>query len=209
MLAEALGGAQGMLHPAMDEAYAIPTEKTHRLALRTQQICAYETGITKTVDPLGGSYYVEALTDQIEEAIVNVMKKVEELGGPVKAIETGHMQRQIVGEAYRKAREEESGERIIVGINKFQTGQEEEGAMVIHKPDPEVINKQLKRLAEVKAGRDNGEVQAALDKISQAARGNDNLMPHIIGAVKAYATVGEITDALKKVFGLYQEPITI
>jgi methylmalonyl-CoA mutase N-terminal domain/subunit len=152
---------------------------------------------------------VEALTTQIEEVIVTVMKEIEDLGGAVRAIETGYMQRQIAEEAYRKVKEEESGRRIIIGVNKFQAEREEEGAMALHKPNPQVISKQLKRLAGVKAERDNGKVQGALDKISQAAGGEENLMPHIIEAVKAYATVGEITRALKEVFGEYREPITI
>jgi len=209
LLGQVLGGAQGMLHPAMDEVFAIPTERTHRLALRTQQICAYETGIMKTVDPLGGSYYVEALTNQMEEEIIQVMKGIEDLGGAVKAIETGYMQRWIAEEAYRKAMEEESGERTIIGVNKFRVEEEEKMEMTFHKLNPEVVNKQLKRLEGVKAERNKREVQAALNKLQQAAKGEEKLMPYIIEAVKSYATIGEITNALKEVFGEYQEPVAI
>ena len=208
LLANVLGGGQGMLHPAMDEPFAIPTERTHRLALRTQQICAYETGVTKTVDPLGGSYYVEAMTNQIEEKIVSIMKEIEERGGAVKAIEEGYMQREITKEAYRIAREEESGERIVVGSNKFQA-EEEKRELDLHETDPGVLAKQIERLSQVKAKRDNAAVAVALNRLTQAARSEENLIPYIVEAVKTYATLGEILKNMKTVFGVFREPVAI
>lgn len=209
LLANILGGAQGMLQPAMDEAYAIPTEHTARLALRTQQILAYETGITKVADPLGGSYLVEALTRELEEKIRGEMEKVEAMGGAVKAIEMGYPQMAIAEEAYRAAREEERGERIVVGVNKFQTEGEEKRRLVIHRADPKSVERQIQRTREVKASRDNRNAQKALDELCRSAETKENLMPYFIRAVKAYASVGEITGSLKKVFGEFREPVNI
>jgi methylmalonyl-CoA mutase N-terminal domain/subunit len=208
LLANILGGAQGMLQPAMDEAYAIPTEHTARLALRTQQILAFETGVTKVADPLGGSYFVEAMTDQMEGEILGEIKRVEELGGAVKAIEMGYPQKAVAEEAYRVAREEEKGERIVVGVNKFQ-GEEEKRRLVIHRSDPQAVTRQIQRTREVKASRDREGAQRALDALSRAAETPENLMPYFIEAVKAYASIGEITAALKKVFGEFKEPLNI
>jgi methylmalonyl-CoA mutase N-terminal domain/subunit len=209
LLANILGGAQGMLQPAMDEAYAIPTEHTARLALRTQQILAYETGVTKVADPLGGSYFVEALTQELEGKIKGEMEKIESLGGAVKAIEMGYPQMAIAEEAYRVAREEERGERIVVGVNKFQTGEEEKRRLVIHRPDPGSVKRQIQRTREVKTSRDERNAQNALDDLCRSAETEENLMPSFIQAVKAYASVGEITAALKKVFGEFKEPVNI
>jgi methylmalonyl-CoA mutase N-terminal domain/subunit len=206
LLANILGGAQGMLQPAMDEAYAIPTEHTARLALRTQQILAYETGITKVADPLGGSYFVEALTHELEGKVRAEMEKIEALGGAVEAIEKGYPQSAIAEEAYRVAREEERGERIVVGVNKFQTEKEEKRRLVIHKADERSVKRQIERTREVKTRRDGAAVIKALDALCQAAEKRVNLMPYFIEAVKAYASVGEITTALKKVFGEFREP---
>jgi methylmalonyl-CoA mutase N-terminal domain/subunit len=209
LLANILGGAQGMLQPAMDEAYAIPTEHTARLALRTQQILAYETGITKVADPLGGSYFVEALTYELEGKIKREMEKIESMGGAVKAIERGYPQMAIAEEAYRVAREEERGERIVVGVNKFQTEGEEKRRLVIHRADPKSVERQIQRTREVKASRDHLNAQKALDALCRCAETKENLMPYFISAVKAYASVGEITGALKKVFGEFKEPVSI
>jgi len=203
LLANILGGAQGMLQPAMDEAYAIPTEHTARLALRTQQILAYETGITKVVDPLGGAYLVEALTSQLEGEIREEMEKVESIGGAVRAIETGYPQKAIAEEAYRMAREEEEGQRVVVGVNKFQEEEEEKRKLIIHRPDEKAVERQIQRT------RDNQAVQKALDALCLAAESEDNLMPHFIATVKTYATIGEISATLKKVFGEYREPVNI
>jgi methylmalonyl-CoA mutase N-terminal domain/subunit len=209
LLANILGGAQGMLQPAMDEAYAIPTEHTALLALRTQQILAYETGITKVADPLGGSYFVEALTHQFEEKIKGEIAKIESMGGAVKAIEKGYPQMAIAEEAYRVAKEEEKGERIVVGVNRFQTEEESKRKLIIHKADPQAVQRQIQRTREVRDSRDKTAVKEALDNLSRAAEKEKNLMPHFIGAVKVYASIGEITGTLKKVFGEFREPVSI
>lgn len=206
LLGLVLGGLQGMLHPAMDETFAIPTQKTARLALRTQQICAYETGVTKTVDPLGGSYYVEALTDQIEQNIAEIIKQVEELGGAVRAIEMGFMQKNISSEAYKVAQEELSGRKVVVGVNKF-VSEETKKSLVFHEFNPEVYEKQIQRLKQVRAERRQGEVQKALDKVRIAAESGENLMSPLIAAVKTYASIGEIMKSLKQIYGEFREPV--
>jgi methylmalonyl-CoA mutase N-terminal domain/subunit len=207
LLANILGGAQGMLHPALDEPFAIPSEETARLALRTQQICAYETGITKTVDPLGGSYYVETLTDRIEQEIVKVMDEVGALGGAVAAVEQGYMQRCIAEEAYRMAQEELSGDRVVVGVNRFQA-EEKKRKLDFHKWDPRMQEQQIQRLEQVRRERDNGRTRKALDDLRTAAQAQDNLMPQLIETAKTYASIGEIMGALKEVFGaLGSKPI--
>jgi len=209
LLANILGGAQGMLQPAMDEAYAIPTEHTARLALRTQQILAYETGIMKVADPLGGSYFVEAMTHELEEKIRAEIQKIETMGGAIKAIEDGYPQRAIAEQAYRVAREEERGERIVVGVNKFRTEGEESRPLVIHRPDGEAMKRQIDRTKQVRNWRNGLRVKKALDALGKAAEGKENLMPYFIEAVKAYCSIGEITEALKKVFGEFREPVNI
>jgi len=208
LLANILGGAQGMLHPALDEPFAIPSEETARLALRTQQICAYETGITKTVDPLGGSYYVEALTDEIEQEIVAVLDKIEDLGGAVAAVEQGYMQKCIAEEAYRASREELAGERVIVGVNRFQA-EEKKREMHFHQWDPRMQEQQIENLKKVRQERDSTLTEKALADLRRAAETDENLMPYLIETAKAYASIGEIMDTLKEVFGTYQEPICI
>ena len=209
LLANILGGAQGMLQPALDEAYAIPTEHTARLALRTQQILAYETGITKVADPLGGSYFVEALTHQLEEKIRTEIEKIESMGGAVKAIEAGYPQKAVAKEAYRVAREEEKGERIVVGVNKFQTEEGAKRRLVLHRADAEAVKRQIQRTKEIKDSRSGKDVRKALDDLSRAAETEENMMPYFITAVRAYASIGEITGALKKVFGEFREPVNI
>lgn len=208
LLANVLGGVQGMLHPALDEPFAIPTEETARLALRTQQICAYETGVTKVADPLGGSYYVETLTDQIEEEIEKEMAAVDEMGGAVAAIEEGYMQRRIADEAYRVAMEEKSGKRVIVGVNRFQADAQKR-AMQFHRFDPEMLTRQKKRLADIRKQRDNAQVEKALRALEDEARGDGNLVPALIETVKTYASIGEMMAALKGVFGTFREPVNI
>lgn len=208
LLGNVLGGLQGMLHPAMDEPFAIPTEKTAHLALRTQQICAYETGITETVDPLGGSYYIEALTDQIEQKIEGVMRQIDEMGGAVRAIEMGFMQKNISSEAYKVAQEELCGKKIVVGVNKF-LAEDKRGEMAFYEFNPEVFEKQIQRLKQVRAERRSSEVQSALDAVRTAAEKGENLMPPLIQAIKTYASVGEIMKSLKEVYGEFREPITI
>jgi methylmalonyl-CoA mutase N-terminal domain/subunit len=208
LLANVLGGTQGMLHPALDEPFAIPTEETARLALRTQQICAYETDVTKVVDPLGGSYYVEALTDALESEIEKVIETIDKMGGAIKAIEKGYMQKCIADEAYRLAMEEKEGRRIIVGVNRFQ---EDAPArkMRFHRFDPSVFTRQVARLQKVRNERDNDSVSKALGRLKEEAIGRKNLMPCLIEAVKTYASVGEIMDTLKEVFGTFQEPLLV
>jgi len=208
LLANILGGAQGMLQPAMDEAYAIPTEHTARLALRTQQILAYETGVTKVVDPLGGSYFVEAMTNGMEEEIVAEIKKVEDLGGAVRAIEIGYPQKAVAEEAYCAAKEEERGARIVVGVNRFVSAGDSP-RLVLHRSDAQAVERQVQRTREVRASRDGKRAQKTLNDLCRAAETPENLMPYFIEAVKAYATIGEITAALKKVFGEFREPLNI
>ena len=208
LLANVLGGAQGMLHPAMDEPFAIPTEDTARLALRTQQICAFETDVTKTVDPLGGSYYVEAMTDEFETEIEKMIHAIDDMGGAVAAVDKGYMQKCISDEAYRMAIDEMNGKRIVVGVNRFQ-GEAVETQMRFHKFDPSILGKQNERLQRVKQERDNEEVDASLKRLQDEARGKENLIPPLIEAVRAYATVGEIMSALKTVFGTFKEPLVI
>jgi len=211
LLGNILGGAQGMLHPAWDEPFAIPTEESAQLALRTQQILAYETGITNVVDPLGGSYYVEALTKQYEGDIEKEIGRIDEMGGAVKAIEEGFMQEAIAGEAYRVMREEKSGERVVVGVNKFAAEDEgkEKREMKFHEADPLVRQRQIDRLNQVRNERDDNAVRDCLDELKERARGNENLMPHLIKTVKTYASIGEIMEALKEVFGAFKEPLSV
>jgi len=211
LLGNILGGAQGMLHPAWDEPFAIPTEESAQLALRTQQILAYETGIANVVDPLGGSYYVEALTKQYEGDIEEEVGKIDEMGGAVKAIEEGFMQEAIADEAYRMMREEKSGERVVVGMNKFvaEDEKQERREMIFHEADPLVRQRQMDRLDQVRDERDEGAVRDCLDELKEKAQGRENLMPYLIRTVKTYASIEEIMEALKEVFGTFREPLNI
>ncbi|MEW5912383.1 MAG: methylmalonyl-CoA mutase family protein [Thermodesulfobacteriota bacterium] len=209
LLANILGGAQGMLHPALDEPFAIPTEETARLALRTQQICAYETGVCKTADPLGGSYFVEALTNELEEKIQKVMAEVEAQGGAARAIEAGFMQRAIASEAYRVAQEERDGQRVVVGVNKFVDPGLERPALQVHRHDPAGAQRQVQRLREVRSQRSSAAVQKAMDRIRREADAGQNLIPALVEAVSAYASLGEIMRLLRDTYGAYQEPVVI
>ena len=207
-LALALAGVQSMLVAGKDEAFAIPTEETARLALATQQVLAEETDVTRVVDPLGGSYYVEALTNLKEKEIMAVIEKIESLGGSTKAIEIGYMQKVIADGAFMRQKMEESGELTVVGANKYAVAGPA-CEMEVHEPDPESLRRQLERLKDVKNTRNYGDVSASLKKLRSAAEGSENLMPCIIDAVKAYATVGEISSTLKDVFGEFKEPIFV
>jgi len=211
LLGNILGGAQGMLHPAWDEPFAIPTEESAQLALRTQQILAYETGVTNVVDPLGGSYYVETLTKQYERKIEEEIGKIDEMGGAVKAIEEGFMQEAIAGKAYRMMWEEKSGERVVVGVNKFITQDEKQDKreMKFHEADPLVRQRQIDRLNQVRNKRDDNAVKDCLDELKERAHGKENLMPYLIKTVKTYASIEEIMEALKEVFGTFKEPLNI
>ena len=206
-LAAVLGGTQSLHTNSRDEALALPTEDSVRIALRTQQIVAYESGVTETVDPLAGSYYIESLTDQIEQKAVEYINKIDELGGAAKAIDRGYVQKEIQDSAYKYQKEIESGDRIVVGVNKFQV--EESSPKGLLKVDPKVGEMQKKKLVELRSTRNNEKVNAALETLKNAAAGDDNLMPLILDAVKEYATLGEICGVLREVFGEYQQSIVL
>lgn len=204
-MAAVLGGTQSLHTDSMDETYAIPTEEAVRIALRTQQIIAHESGVANTVDPLGGSYYVEALTKKMEEGAYAYFKKLDDMGGMVSAIEKGFPQREIKDAAYAYQKEIDGKERIIVGLNEFVT--EEKRSIEVFKIDEDTAKRQIDRLKNVKEKRDEKRLQKAMGDLKNAAAGNENLMPFLIEAVKAYGTLGDICDVLKGVFGVYEEPI--
>jgi len=206
-LSAVLGGTQSLHTNSMDEAFCLPSEEAVRVALRTQQLIAHESGVTDTVDPFGGSYYIEGLTNEILDRAQGYIDKIDELGGAASAIEKGFIQREIQDSAYRYQREIEKGERVVVGVNKFQV--EEESPKDLLRVDPAVRVSQIEGLKRLKSERDNGRVTGILGELRKAAEGNDNLMPVILDAVKAYATLGEICDALREVFGEYQPVSTI
>ncbi len=201
-LAAVLGGTQSLHTNGKDEALSLPTEKSVRTALRTQQILAHESGAADTIDPLAGSYYVESLTDEVEEDAFAILDEVDERGGMREAIESQWVQRQIQDVAFDRQQEIEDGERVIVGVNEFQVDEEPE--MDIEEVAAEEEEKQVRNLEAVKADRDDEAVDAALAALSDAAAGDENVMPYIVDAVKAYATVGEICDVMRDVFGEYQ-----
>jgi methylmalonyl-CoA mutase N-terminal domain/subunit len=205
-LASVLGGAQTIFTCAWDEAHALPTEASALLALRTQQILAYETDVAATADPLGGSYYVEDLTDRMEEAIRSVIEDVERRGGMVRLVQEGWIQRQIVESAVRHQRAVEAGERVVVGVNKFASPGKI--ALDLYKPDEAGVRQKLGGLAELRRRRDAGRAARALERLEAAAGGTENLMPPILAAVEADCTLGEITGVLRKIFGDFQEPCT-
>jgi methylmalonyl-CoA mutase N-terminal domain/subunit len=206
-LAAVLGGTQSLHTNALDEAYALPTEFAARLALRTQQIIAHESGVTNVVDPLGGSYYLETLTNQLEAMATDYFRKLDDMGGMIAAIEKGFPQREIREAAYRYQREIERRERVIVGVNEYVM--EEKEPLDILVIDPAVEKRQIERVRELRASRDQQRWRRALEALRKAAAGKENLMPPIIEAVKAYATVGEVCAALKEVFGEYEEPLEL
>lgn len=208
-LAAVLGGTQSLHTNSYDEALALPTEESVRIALRTQQIIAYESGVTNTVDPLAGSYYIEWLTTKIEKEAMKLIEKIDELGGMVEAIEKGFVQKEIQDSAYRYQVEIEKGEKIVVGVNKFQIDEDLSGLKLL-KVDPSIAEKQVKRLHELKQRRDNIRVKSVLEDLRKAAQDESvNLMPYFLEAVKAYATEGEICDVLRDVFGVYVEKIVL
>ena len=206
-LAAVLGGAQSLHTNSKDEALSLPTADAARLALRTQQVIAYESGVANTVDPVGGSYAIEALTDQVERGAEQYLKKIDQLGGMLKAIERGWVQKEIQDAAYQYQRAIEKKERIVVGVNEFQV--DEETGIPIHVIDPLLEAAQVASLERVRAGRDPRAVAKTLEQLEHAARGSDNLMPYILAAVEAYATVGEVCDAFRKVHGEYREALTV
>jgi methylmalonyl-CoA mutase N-terminal domain/subunit len=202
-LAAVLGGAQSLHTNSRDEALSLPTEDSARIALRTQQIIAYETGVVNTPDPAGGSEAIEALTDSIEQGVLAYLRQIDELGGTLKAIESGYIQNEIQNAAYDYQRAIESGERIVVGVNRFQ--QEDEHAIPTFRLDPALERSQVEKLREVRASRSADNVTERLAALEQTARSGENLMPAILDAAGAYATVGEISDRLRTVFGEYRE----
>lgn len=201
-LSAVLGGTQSLHTNSRDEALALPTEESARIALRTQQILAYENGVADTVDPMGGSYFVEKLTDQIEEAVNVYLEKIEKLGGAVDAVEQGYMQREIHHAAYQMQKGIEKGTEIVVGVNKFTIENEKQPELL--RVDPSLGKIQTEKLQMLRAERNQTVVDEALTTLKKAAEGTDNLMPHILHAVRSYATVGEICGELRKVFGEYQ-----
>jgi methylmalonyl-CoA mutase N-terminal domain/subunit len=202
-LAAVLGGTQSLHTNSKDEAYALPTEDSVRLALRTQQLIAYESGVADIIDPFGGSYAIEALTDEIEKKSMEYIKKIEAMGGAIKAIQSGFIQAEIAESAYRYQKEIETKKRIVVGLNQFQM--EEEPLKNIYRVKSELEQYQKEKLANVKKERDNIKVKEALSLLRIAAQGTDNLLVPILGAVRVYATLGEISDTLREVFGEYKQ----
>lgn len=206
-LAAVLGGTQSLHTNSKDEALALPTEDSVRVALRTQQIVAYESGVTNTVDPLAGSYFIEAKTQEIMDKAMEYISKVDDLGGAPKAIDNGYIQQEIMDAAYYYQKEVETGERIVVGMNKFQI--EEEAPKDLLKVDPSVGEMQKQKLVDLRSKRDNATVDAKLAELRKACEGTDNVMPVIIEAVKAYATLGEICGVMREVFGEYQQSVNL
>lgn len=206
-LAAVLGGTQSLHTNSRDEALALPTEDSVRIALRTQQIVAYESGVADTIDPLAGSYYIESLTDKIEQEAMEYIRKIDELGGAVRAIESGYIQKEIQDSAYEYQMQVESGDRIVVGVNKFQI--EEEPHKNILKVDPEVERVQRERLEALRKERNNEDVKAKLKALKEAANTDENLIPYILDAVKTYATLGEICNILREVFGEYEQSVIL
>jgi len=202
-----LGGTQSLHTNSMDEALCLPSEEAVQIALRTQQMIAYETGVVDTVDPLGGSYYLENLTREIHDRAAEYIRKIDELGGAAQAIEKGFVQKEIQDSAYKYQREIESGERIVVGLNRFQVEEERPGDLL--RVDPAVRTSQIERLRKLRSERDAGAVEKRLSDLKQGAQGDQNLVPLILEAVKAYATLGEICDVLREVFGEYQQVNTL
>lgn len=203
-LSAVLGGIQSMACCAYDEAIALPTEESATLALRTQQLLAYESGVTDTIDPLAGSYYIETLTDKIEKEAYDYIDKIDRMGGAVAAIEQGYMQQEMAAHAYEYQHEVELGKRTVIGVNKFNDSKKLAEQDVLT-ADLSVGERQIARLEKMKAGRDNEAVRAALEKLREAAKGTENLMPYLIDAVKTYATLGEICGVLREEFGEYKQ----
>ena len=204
-LAAVLGGTQSLHTNSMDEALCLPTEDAVRVALRTQQILAYESGAANTIDPLAGSYYVEALTNELEEEAYKYFEKVEALGGVVDAIEKGFFQREIAEASYRYQKEIESCERTIVGVNDFVL-EGEKITIPVLKIDEEVERRQIERTQRIRKERDNKKVDEALDGLRKASEGEENIMPHIVSAVREYATIGEIFEVWRELWGEWEEP---
>jgi methylmalonyl-CoA mutase N-terminal domain/subunit len=207
-LSAVLGGTQSLHTNSFDEALALPSEEAVRVALRTQQIIAHESGATNTVDPLAGSYYVEALTNEMEEKAMEYVQKVDDMGGAIVAIEKGFFQKEIADSSYSYQREIDDRKRTIVGVNDYQIKKEEHPIELL-RVDPKAEKEQIANLQKLKERRDNRAVEEKLEKLQRSAEKDENLMPTIIDAVKAYATLGEICSVLRKVYGEYKELIVI
>jgi methylmalonyl-CoA mutase N-terminal domain/subunit len=206
-LAAVLGGTQSLHTNSMDEALALPSEKAATIALRTQQVIAHETGVANTIDPLAGSFYVEWLTNEMEQRAYAMFRQIDSFGGVIKAIEAGYFQREIAESAFRYQREIDEQRRVIVGVNDYV--QDEPIAIPILEMDPDGERRQIARLEELRRTRDNEKTGSALSALRAAAQGTANLMPFILDAVKAYATLQEITDVFREVFGIYAEPVIV
>jgi methylmalonyl-CoA mutase, N-terminal domain len=207
VLAAVLGGCQSLHANALDEALALPTEDAARLALRTQQILAHESGVANTVDPVGGSYAIEHLTNEIEAGAREYVERIDVLGGMLRAIETGYVQREIQKAAYEYQQSVERKERIVVGVNRYRTERQE--PIPILRIDPAIEQEQVERVRALRARRDAARANKAIDEVESRARSGENLLPAILGAVEAYATVGEISDAMRRVFGEHQEMLAL
>jgi methylmalonyl-CoA mutase N-terminal domain/subunit len=206
-LAAVLGGTQSLHTNAMDEALALPTEDAARLALRTQQVIAYESGVADTVDPLGGAYAIEQLTTEIEQRVVDYLDKIDALGGTLHAIETGYIQREIQNSAYEYQRAIETNDAVVVGVNQFQS--DAESKMNTLRIDPAIEPDQIKRVQSVRERRDTAATELALTNLEQAAGSTENVVPRILECVEAFATVGEISNRLRRVWGEYREAVTL
>jgi methylmalonyl-CoA mutase N-terminal domain/subunit len=206
-LAAVLGGTQSLHTNSYDEALALPTEQAARIALRTQQIIAFESGVPQTIDPLAGSYYLETLTNEIEKRARDYLEKIEALGGMLKAIERGYVQQEIQNAAYEYQQKVDHQEAVVVGMNRFHV--DDEKPIPILRIDESLERKQVERLRALRARRDQQAWQQAIARVQDAARSGANVMPHILSAVEAFATVGEISDAMRKVFGEYKEAVVI
>jgi len=194
---------------AWDEAFAIPTEQTAELALRTQQVLAYETGVANVADPLGGSYFVEALTDRVEHEALAIIERIDRMGGMVPCIQNGLIQKEIALEAYRHQQRIENGEQVVVGVNKFSREEPERRQLELYEADASLGTRQREELARVKDSRDARQVAKVLARLREAAQGTESLMPPIIDAVKAYASLGEICTVLRQEFGVFREPASL
>jgi methylmalonyl-CoA mutase, N-terminal domain len=206
-LAAVLGGTQSLHTNAMDEVLALPTDRAARIALRTQQLLAYETGVANTIDPLGGSYFMESLTDEMERQAEAYFKRIDEIGGVIPAIEVGFFQKEIADAAFRYQKELEQKRRVVVGVNDFVTDEEE--PIDILRIDPRLESQQAERVRDVRRKRDQAKCTNALNRLRRAAAGTDNLMPFILDAVREYATEGEIMQAMIEVFGTYTETAVV
>jgi methylmalonyl-CoA mutase N-terminal domain/subunit len=206
-LAAVLGGTQSLHCNGRDEALALPTEESARVALRTQQVIAAETGVTNTVDPVAGSYAIETLTNEIERGAVELLVRIEQSGGTLAAIENGFIQREIQESAYRAQLAIDSLDSVVVGVNRF--AERRPGGLPLFRGDPETERSQIERVRAVRAGRSASAWAAALEEISRASKDGSNLVPSIIAAVEAHATVGEISDVMRVVFGAYQETASV